>query len=81
MFARTCSFFAGSYYRHINATVNRTLFNKIPSEDPEKRKKIKSTLNYVTAVGVLALGLTYAAVPLYRIFCQVHLYIISKFNE
>jgi cytochrome c oxidase assembly protein Cox11 len=25
---------------------------------------------YVTAVGVLVLGLSYAAVPLYRAFCQ-----------
>lgn len=31
----------------------------------------KSTLYYIAAVGVLALGLSYAAVPLYRIFCQV----------
>lgn len=31
----------------------------------------KSTLYYVTAAGVLFAGATYAAVPLYRMFCQV----------
>lgn len=31
----------------------------------------RSTLYYIAAAGVLALGLSYAAVPLYRIFCQV----------
>ena len=31
----------------------------------------RSTLYYVAALGVLTLGLSYAAVPLYRIFCQV----------
>lgn len=31
----------------------------------------KSTLYYIAALGVLAFGLSYAAVPLYRIFCQV----------
>lgn len=34
----------------------------------------KSTLYYIAAVGVLALGLSYAAVPLYRIFCQAYSY-------
>ncbi|OXU20311.1 hypothetical protein TSAR_001779 [Trichomalopsis sarcophagae] len=50
------------------------MFNKIPTEDPERRKKIRTTLNYVTAIGVLTLGMTYAAVPLYRIFCQAFSY-------
>lgn len=31
----------------------------------------RSTLYYIAALGVLAFGLSYAAVPLYRIFCQV----------
>lgn len=35
-------------------------------------KSTQSTLNYVIALGVLTVGLSYAAVPLYRIFCQVH---------
>ncbi|XP_068247600.1 cytochrome c oxidase assembly protein COX11, mitochondrial isoform X2 [Palaemon carinicauda] len=34
-------------------------------------KSTKSTLYYIAALGVATLGLSYAAVPLYRIFCQV----------
>ncbi|KAK3861901.1 hypothetical protein Pcinc_032178 [Petrolisthes cinctipes] len=34
----------------------------------------KSTLYYIAALGVLAFGLSYAAVPLYRIFCQAYSY-------
>lgn len=36
--------------------------------------KIKSTLYYVSALGVLVVGLSYAAVPLYRLFCQAYSY-------
>lgn len=35
------------------------------------KSKLKSTVYYVAALGVLTVGLSYAAVPLYRIFCQV----------
>ncbi|KAL7638583.1 UNVERIFIED_CONTAM: hypothetical protein RMT77_011155 [Armadillidium vulgare] len=34
----------------------------------------KSTLYYIIAIGVLTVGLSYAAVPLYRIFCQSYSY-------
>lgn len=37
----------------------------------EQKKNIRSTLNYMIALGVMTVGLSYAAVPLYRIFCQV----------
>ncbi|KAF2352279.1 Cytochrome c oxidase assembly protein CtaG/Cox11, partial [Trinorchestia longiramus] len=37
-------------------------------------KDLRSTLYYVAAVGVLVFGLSYAAVPLYRIFCQSYSY-------
>ncbi len=37
-------------------------------------EKNKSTVYYVVALGVLVCGLSYAAVPLYRLFCQVKLY-------
>lgn len=33
--------------------------------------KKKSTVYYVVALGVLTVGFSYAAVPLYRLFCQV----------
>lgn len=31
----------------------------------------RSTLYYATAAGIFFVGMTYAAVPLYRMFCQV----------
>lgn len=46
-----------------------------PKLSNDKQKlKIKSTLYYITAAGVLAIGLSYAAVPLYRMFCQAYSY-------
>lgn len=39
-----------------------------------QHRKIKSTLYYITATGVLTVGLSYAAVPLYRMFCQAYSY-------
>ncbi|XP_063623248.1 cytochrome c oxidase assembly protein COX11, mitochondrial [Cydia splendana] len=40
----------------------------------DQKKNIRSTLNYVVAIGVMTVGLSYAAVPLYRIFCQAYSY-------
>jgi hypothetical protein len=37
----------------------------------KKQKKLRSTVYYVVATAVLTVGLSYAAVPLYRMFCQV----------
>lgn len=42
-----------------------------PNVDQIRNKRIRSTLYYVSAAGVLTVGLSYAAVPLYRMFCQV----------
>ncbi|XP_073837564.1 cytochrome c oxidase copper chaperone COX11 [Musca autumnalis] len=39
-----------------------------------RKMKLRSTLYYVTAGGVLIVGLSYAAVPLYRMFCQAYSY-------
>lgn len=36
--------------------------------------KTRSTVYYIAGVGVLAVGLSYAAVPLYRLFCQAYSY-------
>lgn len=36
-----------------------------------RQLRIKSTLYYLSALGVVVLGGSYAAVPLYRIFCAV----------
>ncbi|KAJ8866665.1 hypothetical protein PR048_032526 [Dryococelus australis] len=40
----------------------------------DQRKKTRSTVYYVAAAAVLTVGLSYAAVPLYRIFCQAYSY-------
>lgn len=49
---------------------NSIPFNKKAS-DSNYATNNKSTLYYLSAIGVFAVGLSYAAVPLYRIFCQV----------
>ncbi|CAG9793634.1 unnamed protein product [Diatraea saccharalis] len=40
----------------------------------EQKRNNRSTLNYMIAIGVTTVGLSYAAVPLYRIFCQAYSY-------
>lgn len=47
---------------------------KLNQSSNSQRQKIKSTLYYVSAAGVLTVGLSYAAVPLYRMFCQAYSY-------
>ncbi|KAK4877015.1 hypothetical protein RN001_009521 [Aquatica leii] len=44
------------------------------TQQTSQNVRIKSTLYYITAAGVLVVGLSYAAVPLYRIFCQAYSY-------
>lgn len=39
-----------------------------------RKLRLRSTLYYITAGGVLIVGLSYAAVPLYSIFCQAYSY-------
>lgn len=39
-----------------------------------RKHRIRTTLYYVTAAGVLTAGMSYAAVPLYRMFCQAYSY-------
>ena len=41
------------------------------SSGPQRARSNKSTVYYVVALGVLTVGFSYAAVPLYRLFCQV----------
>lgn len=44
------------------------------SSDSNRNQRIKSTVYYLSAAGVLTAGLSYAAVPLYRMFCQAYSY-------
>lgn len=41
----------------------------------------RSTLYYVAAAGVFVCGMSYAAVPLYRIFCQVSYIVIYQVGQ
>lgn len=41
----------------------------------------RSTLYYVAAAGIFVCGMSYAAVPLYRIFCQVSYNIIYQYDQ
>lgn len=57
--------------------INLSWFHKssrLNQKDNPRHQKVKSTLYYVSAAGVLTVGLSYAAVPLYRMFCQAYSY-------
>ena len=44
--------------------------------DYDKADKSNMTgIYYVCAIGVFMVGMSYAGVPLYRLFCQVHILI------
>ncbi|XP_014207229.1 cytochrome c oxidase assembly protein COX11, mitochondrial-like [Copidosoma floridanum] len=72
MFLRSCAWCTRSYFRNITTNVNKTLHNKVSSDS--SRFKNNTTFNYLAALTILAGGLTYAAVPMYRLFCQAFSY-------
>lgn len=45
------------------------------NSNEEQKKRIRSTVYYMSSLGVLTVGLSYAAVPLYKMFCQVRAFI------
>ncbi|KRT80071.1 hypothetical protein AMK59_6615 [Oryctes borbonicus] len=54
--------------------INNGLFNRRNVSNDVRNHKARSTLYYLAAAGVLTVGLSYAAVPLYRMFCQAYSY-------
>ncbi|CAL9699179.1 unnamed protein product [Knipowitschia caucasica] len=40
-------------------------------EEAQRRNRNRTVLTYIAAAGVGMIGLSYAAVPLYRLYCQV----------
>ncbi|XP_017294028.1 cytochrome c oxidase assembly protein COX11, mitochondrial isoform X1 [Kryptolebias marmoratus] len=50
--------------------LTRSGSRKSRSQEDEWRTKNKTVLTYITAAGVGMIGLSYAAVPLYRLYCQ-----------
>lgn len=63
---------------HFRSTVFRNLKHEQNTRESagwaERQKKLRSTVYYVVATAVLTAGLSYAAVPLYRMFCQAYSY-------
>ncbi|XP_056642534.1 cytochrome c oxidase assembly protein COX11, mitochondrial [Diorhabda sublineata] len=58
-------------------TINNNLIKRLCSNhnnNENRKRSIRSTLYYVTAAGIVTVGLSYAAVPLYRLFCQAYSY-------
>ncbi len=49
----------------------RNFWNGPTLDEGTRKLRIKSTLYYLAALGVFTVGASYAAVPLYRIFCAV----------
>jgi cytochrome c oxidase assembly protein subunit 11 len=58
----------------LNSVFNKRTHNT--SSNSEQKKRIQSTVYYLSSLGVLTVGLSYAAVPLYKMFCQVRIFII-----
>jgi cytochrome c oxidase assembly protein Cox11 len=52
----------------------RNMGNQPPRNSQSFNTKLKSTLYYAAGLGVLTVGLSYAAVPLYRMFCAAYSY-------
>lgn len=57
-----------------NFFTNSGFNQKVSPSGDQRTKNIKSTLYYIMAAGVVTVGMSYAAVPLYRMFCQAYSY-------
>ncbi|XP_058835373.1 cytochrome c oxidase assembly protein COX11, mitochondrial [Topomyia yanbarensis] len=57
----------------VSSVFSRFIGNQNRSE-AIRRHKIRTTIYYVAAAGVMTVGMSYAAVPLYRMFCQAYSY-------
>lgn len=49
----------------------KTRHSKFKGQEEEWKTRNKTILTYIAAAGVGMIGLSYAAVPLYRLYCQV----------
>ncbi|XP_076172704.1 cytochrome c oxidase copper chaperone COX11 [Ptiloglossa arizonensis] len=72
MYFRIYQKLLNSHARQIHTNVSRILCNRY--YDPVTKQQLRSSRLYWTGFGVLVIGLSYAAVPLYRIFCQSYNY-------
>ncbi|KYQ53307.1 Cytochrome c oxidase assembly protein COX11, mitochondrial [Trachymyrmex zeteki] len=69
MYRNICRLLTRTCVRQIYTSVSRNLMK---DHSNTFRKKLHSTAFYWSGIGVLVVGLSYSAVPLYRMFCQVH---------
>ncbi|XP_014296317.1 cytochrome c oxidase assembly protein COX11, mitochondrial [Microplitis demolitor] len=66
--------YAGKKYtRQFFTSAFKYALNQPTEQEIMRQNKLK-TSHYVTALGVISIGLAYAAVPLYRVFCQATSY-------
>lgn len=73
MFLIRCQRLTSNYViRRISTNVSKNLMKNYRS--PEQKRNIRSTALYMTGLGILVGGLSYAAVPLYGMFCQAYSY-------
>lgn len=72
-----CSAKINTRYFFTNITKNSSK-KFVPNE--RIKKESRKTVHYFVALGVCTIGMAYAAVPLYRLFCQVYFYIIYITN-
>ncbi|EPX74762.1 cytochrome c oxidase assembly protein COX11 [Schizosaccharomyces octosporus yFS286] len=50
--------------------INRRFYSQRHKINPKLKYQRQTTINYLIALSVLVLGITYASVPLYRLFCS-----------
>ncbi|XP_066601184.1 cytochrome c oxidase assembly protein COX11, mitochondrial [Prorops nasuta] len=72
MYFKSCYRLANNFIRNISTSSSRMIIKKQIYDS--NRKKIRSTTLYISGLGILLVGASYAAVPLYRIFCQATSY-------
>ncbi|XP_029161998.1 cytochrome c oxidase assembly protein COX11, mitochondrial [Nylanderia fulva] len=72
MYFNVCQRLTRTCVRQIHTSASRNLMKNY--SDASFKKKLRSTTLYWTGVGVLIVGLSYSAVPLYRMFCQSYSY-------
>jgi len=67
IFCHQCRNCRGAPFRSLNQ-------NAAERMRQANKKRIRSSLYYITAAGIFTAGMSYAAVPLYRMFCQAYSY-------
>ncbi|EZA61331.1 hypothetical protein DMN91_012870 [Ooceraea biroi] len=72
MYFNVCRRLTQPCVRQIYTSVSRNLMKN--HVDTPFRKRIRTTAFYGAGLGVLVIGLSYSAVPLYRMFCQSYSY-------